>query len=91
MANGKWQMGEKEAEAEAEADDGIMKENFFDGDLGRVWCVAMAATGINFTQVNAALTSVVLVGTIIYTWRKALRRGRRDVKRRPHGRGHEHF
>lgn len=47
---------------------------FFDWETGRVLGVTVGAVGLTLSQVNAALTTVVLIGSAIYTWRKALRR-----------------
>lgn len=46
----------------------------FDWDTGRVYVAAAVATGLTIAQVNAILTTVVLIGTAIYTWRKALKK-----------------
>ncbi len=44
-----------------------------DWESARVWCAAIGVTSLTLAEVNAFLTTIVLIGTIVYTWRKALR------------------
>ncbi|MDE2099803.1 MAG: hypothetical protein KGL39_21300 [Patescibacteria group bacterium] len=53
-----------------------------DSESYGVWFAAVASAGLSLAAINAALTTVVLLGTAIYTWRRALRR-------RPPGEGDE--
>lgn len=46
-----------------------------DAECVRVWIAAAVATGFSLAQLNVVLTTFILIGTAIYTWRKALRKG----------------
>lgn len=47
-------------------------KEFADEELAKVWLAAVTATGLSMTQINTGLTTIVLLGTVIYTWRKAI-------------------
>lgn len=43
-----------------------------DAETCKVWFAAIGSLGLTVAQINGILTTVVLIGSAIYTWRKAL-------------------
>lgn len=56
---------------QAVAEKGI---RFVDGETFRIWLGALTATSLTLAQINTGLTTFILIGTAIYTWRRVLRR-----------------
>lgn len=46
-----------------------------DWETGGVWLAAAGSVTVRLSALNTALTTLVLLGTVIYTWRRALRKG----------------
>ncbi|HVX56975.1 MAG TPA: hypothetical protein VHA37_04535 [Candidatus Saccharimonadales bacterium] len=50
-------------------------QHMCDWETGGVWLAAAGSVTVRLSALNTALTTLVLLGTVIYTWRRALRKG----------------